>query len=261
MIIGNKVFENYTYVMAIVNLTPDSFWKGSRRTVDDALFAVERAVNEGAAVIDIGAQSSRPGYVEISAAEEIARFEKPLEMIRARFGLPLSVDTYFAESAEAALSLGADMINDIWGLTHDGDMARTAARHGASVCLMHNAKRKLEGDIWPSITEFLQNSVRLARQAGIPENKICLDGGIGFAKDREQNYELLGGYERLSSLGYPLLLGASRKSMFGGNVEDRLPQTVQSTRLAARKKVLFVRVHDVKENAQAIEEEYGYHLD
>lgn len=257
MKIGNKIFENYTYVMAIINLTPDSFWSGSRRTADDALFAVERAVAEGAAVIDIGAQSTRPDYTEVSADEEISRFEKPLKMIKERFDIPLSVDTYFSKSARAALDIGADMINDIWGLTHDSGMAEIIAKHDASVCIMHNSKRALSGDIWAPIKNFLQKSADLATAAGIARDRICLDGGIGFAKTKEQNYELLNGYERLCTLGYPLLLGASRKSMFGGKVEDRLPQTIESTRLAARKKVLFVRVHDVKENVLAIREEYG----
>lgn len=257
MIIGNKVFENYTYVMAIINLTPDSFWKESRKCADEVLFAVERAEKEGAAVIDLGAQSTRPGYAEVSADEEISRFERPLGMIKERFGLPVSVDTYFRKSAEAALNLGADMINDIWGLTRDKGMAETIAKYGASACIMHNAKQPLTGDIWRPIENFLQNSVNSALSAGIGKDRICLDGGIGFAKSREQNFELLNSYEKLNSLGYPLLLGASRKSMFGGNVEDRLPQTVESTRLAARKGVLFVRVHDVKENAQAIREEYS----
>lgn len=260
MIIGNREFKNYTYVMAIINLTPDSFWSGSRRTADDVLFAVERAIADGAAVIDVGAQSSRPGYTEISADEEISRFEKPLEMIKSRFDIPISVDTYFEKSAKAALLLGADMINDIWGLTHDGGMAKTIASHNAAVCIMHNAEKTLEGDIWRQILPFLERGAKTAVEAGIDRNKICLDGGIGFAKTREQNFELLEGYERLSAAGYPLLLGTSRKSMFGGNVADRLPQTVASTRLAARKKILFVRVHDVKENYDAIREEYGYDI-
>lgn len=257
MIIGNKKFENYTYVMAIVNLTPDSFWAASRKSADNVLFAVERAITEGAAIIDLGAQSTRPGYTEVTADEEISRFEKPLKMIKERFGIPVSADTYFSKSAEAALELGADMINDIWGLARDKDMAQTIAKRNASVCIMHNAERALSEDIWRPIEEFLQKSVQTALDAGIDKDKIILDGGIGFAKNREQNYELLIGYERLSALGYPLLLGTSRKSMFGGDPADRLPQTVASTRLAAQKGVLFVRVHDVKENAEAIKEVYG----
>lgn len=256
MIVGGQSFKNRTYVMAIINLTPDSFWQNSRATCDDILFRAEKAIKEGAAILDIGAQSTRPGYTQVSADEEIARLEKPLAAIRREFGIPVSVDTYFSKCARAALELGADMINDIWGLTHDKDMAEVIARAGAAVCIMHNAPQKLQGDIFPQIDGFLKNSVSTALAAGIDREKICLDGGIGFAKDREQNWQLLNGYERLHEVGYPLLLGASRKSMFGGNVEDRLPATLESTRLAVRKKVLFVRVHDVAENVRAIEEEY-----
>lgn len=257
MIIGNSVFENYTYVAAIINLTPDSFWYESRVSADKALFAVEKAVKDGAAIIDLGAQSTRPGYTEVSADEEISRFEKPLNMIKQRFGIPVSVDTYFSKSARAALEIGADMINDVWGLTHDKDMAKTVAEFGASVCIMHNSNNNLSGDIWAPILDFLGKSVEIALAEGIDGNRICIDGGIGFAKNREQNFELLNGYERLSALGYPLLLGASRKSMFGGKIEDRLNATLESTRLAAKKGVLFVRVHDVKENAEAIKRVYG----
>lgn len=257
MKIGKVNFENYTYVMAIINLTPDSFFKESRVSSDKLLFAVERAVKDGAAVIDLGAQSTRPNYTEISAEEEIARLQRPLMLIKENFGIPVSVDTYFEKSARAALILGADMINDIWGLTYDKNMAETIAKYGASVCVMHNSKTPLLGDMWGAIEKFLQKSVDLALNTGIDKDKIILDGGIGFAKSKEQNFELLNGYDRLSTLGYPLLLGASRKSMFGGNVADRLPQTLESTRLAAKNGVLFVRVHDVKENAEAIKEVYG----
>lgn len=256
MIVGRQSFENRTFVMAIINLTPDSFWQNSRATCDDILFRAERAIKDGAAILDLGAQSTRPNYTEVSADEEISRLEKPLAAIKSEFGIPVSVDTYFSKCARAALDLGADMINDIWGLTHDKDMAEVIAKESASVCIMHNAPQKLQGDIFPQIVNFLKNSVNTALAAGIGKDKICLDGGIGFAKDKEQNWQLLNGYDRLSELGYPLLLGTSRKSMFGGNVEDRLPATLESTRLAVRKKVLFVRVHDVAENVRAIEEEY-----
>lgn len=256
MIVGGQSFENRTYVLAIINLTPDSFWQNSRATCDDILFRAERAIKDGAAILDLGAQSTRPGYTEVSADEEVSRLEKPLAAIKREFGIPVSVDTYFSKCARAALELGADMVNDIWGLTHDSDMAAVIAKAGASVCIMHNAPQKLDGDIFPQINDFLKNSVNTALAAGIDKEKICLDGGIGFAKDREQNWQLLNGYERLSELGYPLLLGTSRKSMFGGTPADRLPATLESTRLAVRKKVLFVRVHDVAENVRAIKEEY-----
>lgn len=256
MKIGNRIFENYTFVMAIINLTPDSFWKGSRVGVDEVLFAAERAIKEGAAVLDLGAQSTRPNYREVGADEELKRLLKPLELIKADFDIPVSVDTYFPEVAKAALDCGADMINDIWGLTR-GDMAKVISNRGGSVCIMHNSKTPLSGDIWGAIGKFLSNGVNIALQSGIDKDKIILDGGIGFAKSREQNFELLEGYDKLSALGYPLLLGTSRKSMFGGAVEDRLPQTLESTRSAARKGVLFVRAHDVKENCEVIKEVYG----
>lgn len=256
MLIGNRIFENYTFVMAIINLTPDSFWAESRKGADDVLFAVEKAQKEGAAIIDIGAQSTRPGYKEISAKQEIARFEKSVAAIKERFDIPVSIDTYFAESARAALQLGADMVNDIRGLSHDKDMAKTIAEFDASVCIMHNAKTQLSGDIWGAIENFLGKSAQKALDFGIDKDKIILDGGIGFAKSREQNFELLNGYERLKKLGYPLLLGASRKSMFGGETRDRLAPTLESTRLAAEKGVLFVRVHDIKENIEIIKKTY-----
>ena len=256
MIVGGQNFLNYTFVMAIINLTPDSFWQGSRNNEYTILKTAEKAIKDGASVIDLGAQSTRPGYTEVSAEEEISRFERPLELIKKNFGIPVSLDTYFAKSAKAALEIGADMVNDIWGLTHDKDMAETIAKHNASVCIMHNARQVLTGDIWKPVTDFLANSVNIALNAGIQKEKICLDGGIGFAKTREQNFELLNGYERLKTLGYPLLIGTSRKSMFGGNADDRLAPTLESTRQAVRKGVLFVRVHDVKENVEAIKEEY-----
>lgn len=256
MKIANRVFENYTFVWAIINLTPDSFWSASRSDEYTVLKAAERAVKEGAAVLDLGAQSTRPGYSEVSAEEELSRLIKPLNLIKQNFDIPVSVDTYFSKVASAALECGADIINDIWGLTHDKDMAEVIAKHNASVCIMHNSETPIEGDIFPPIESFLKNSVGVALSAGIDRDKICLDGGIGFAKTKEQNFELLNGYSRLNKLGYPLLLGASRKSMFGGSVDDRLEPTLESTRLAAREKILFVRVHDVKENVQAIKEVY-----
>lgn len=255
MIIGNKKFENYTYVMAIINLTPDSFYSASRTTCDDILFKVEKAIKDGAAIIDLGAQSTRPGYKEVPPEQELSRIEKPLQAIVRNFDIPISIDTYFPTVAQACFDMGAHLLNDIWGLTANG-MAEIVAKANASVCIMHNASTQLVGDIFPPIKSFLQSAVDKALAAGIDKQKICLDGGIGFAKSKEQNLYLLDNYEKLSSLGYPLLLGASRKSLFGGDVNDRLLPTINATRAAARKKITFVRVHDVKENVQAIKEEY-----
>lgn len=257
MKIGNRVFENYTYIMGIINLTPDSFYSASRKSEYDILSCAERMIEEGASVLDLGAQSTRPNYCEVSADEEIRRLEKPLKLIKSRFDIPVSVDTYFSKCAYFALSEGADMINDIWGLRHGENMAETVAKFNASVCIMHNAKEFLTGEIFPQIKDFLRESVKIALDSGIEKDKIILDGGIGFAKNREQNFELLNNYNKLNELGFPLLLGTSRKSMFGGTAEERLKPTLESTALAARKKVLFVRVHDIKENAEVIKKVYG----
>lgn len=256
MKIGNKIFQNYTYVMAILNLTPDSFYSPSRQTEYTLLKRVEEVIKEGASLIDLGAQSTRPGYTEVSPEQEEERLLSSVYAISQRFDIPISVDTYFAKVANSSLQAGAHLINDIWGLSHDEDMAQTIARYHASVCIMHNAKQPVQGNVMPPVISFLQEAVQKALQSGIEQDKICLDGGIGFAKSVDQNWQLLRCYPQLSALGYPLLLGTSRKSMFGGKVEDRLLPTLQSTEWASQNGVLFVRVHDVKENYEVIERVY-----
>lgn len=259
MKIGNVEFSGKTRVMAIINLTPDSFYAPSRRR-DDALFAVGQAIEDGAAIVDIGAQSTRPGYTEVGCEEELKRLIKPLEEIKKRFSVPVSVDTYFSRVAREALDCGAEMINDVSGLRRDEDMASTVAEYGAAVCVMHNAELPKQGDMWGAIDDFLSKSVEKALSCGVEKERIILDGGIGFKKTREQNFELLEGYERLKTLGFPLLLGTSRKSMFGGTPEGRLSATLESTVKACEKGVLFVRVHDVKENVKQIENFYKNRL-
>lgn len=258
MIIGNKTFDKGTHIMAIVNLTPDSFYENSRTTADDVLKRVEKAINDGAEVIDIGGQSTRPSYVAVNAQQEWQRLERPIELIKQNFDIPLSVDTYYPYVAKNALELGADLINDIWGLQYqdDGSMAEVIAKYNASVCIMQNQNRISDDcNLWKDMFAFLDKSVELAQKSKIDGNKILIDGGIGFGKSKEQNWTILNNYEKLSKFGYPLLLGTSRKSMFGGEIKDRLQPTLESTRLAVRKNVLFVRVHDVKENFQAIADE------
>lgn len=256
MKIGRKNFFGRTYVMAIINLTPDSFWRVSRVSADGALAAAERAVKEGADILDIGAQSTRPGYTPVGPDEELARLEKPLEGILRNFDVPVSVDTYYPSVASAALDMGAHMINDVWGLSRGDGMEKVISSRGAAVCIMHNSSSPLSGDVFLPVMNFLEDRARFALAAGIDRDRICLDGGIGFAKDRAQNLALLEGYSRLKALGYPLLLGCSRKSLFGGNVGDRLPQTLAATRAAAQNGILFVRVHDVKENKEEIQKVY-----
>lgn len=260
MKIADKEFKNGTHVMAIINLTPDSFFADSRANLDNLLFRVEKAVQDGAAVIDIGGQSTRPGHKPVNEEEEWSRLERPIDLIKRNFDVPLSVDTYYAKVAQNALLHGADMINDVWGLAYgedsDGEMASVIAKHGASVCIMHNQNKISEDcNMWNDVFTFLSNSIKIAKNANVDDDRILIDGGVGFGKTKEQNHMLVDQYDRLDALGYPLLLGTSRKSMFGGEIKDRLAPTLETTRLATRKGVLFVRVHDVKENCIAIKEE------
>lgn len=258
MIIRNKEFKDKTHIMAIVNLTPDSFNPNSRCSLDTVLDRVAQCIKEGAEVIDLGAQSTRPGHTPVSDSEELDRLIPSLTLIRKNFDIPISVDTYYPTVAEEALKCDADLINDIWGLQYgDKSMAKVIAKYNAATCIMHNATSNVYKDMFEDIISFLKESLNLALNNGIDKNKICLDGGIGFAKDIDQNWDLLNNYDKLYTLGYPLLLGTSRKRMFGGDVKDRLLPTLESTKLACKKKILFVRVHDIKENYEVIKKAYG----
>lgn len=255
MKIDNKVFKDDTFVMAIINLTPDSFYEGSRATKDDLLERVQKAIDDGASVIDIGGQSTRPGHIPVSQEEEWLRLSEPINLIKSRFDIPLSVDTYYPYVAELALKNGADLINDIWGLQWENNskMADIIAKYDASVCIMQNQNKiSDDGHLWSDMFDFFDKSLSLAKNAGIDRDKILLDGGIGFGKTKEQNHIVVDNYEKLFRYGLPLLLGTSRKSMFGGEVKDRLLPTLETTKKAVRKHVLFVRVHDVKENCETI---------
>ena len=255
MIINNKKFESGTHIMAIINMTPDSFFAQSRATDKDVLIRCEKAIEDGAEVLDIGAQSTRPGHTPVSSLEEINRFSHHIKDIKNHFPeIPLSIDTYYHVVAKYALDNGADLINDIWGLQYDnGEMTKVIGEYNAACCLMHNANEDRYDDLIKDICVFLNKSLELANSAKIDPNKIVLDGGIGFAKNIDENWELLNDYDKLDVLGYPLLLGTSRKRMFGGNPEDRLQATLDSTLLACKKNILFVRVHDVKENKEVID--------
>ncbi len=257
MIIGNKIFNDYTYVMGIVNVTPDSFYNDSRVDEYTLLKRVEDYITEGASIIDLGGQSTRPGASIVSEDEELKRIEWAVKAILSRFDVTLSIDTFYSKCANEALSMGAHMINDITGLTFDSNMAKIIADHSASVCIMHNKEIPSSGDMWHSITSFLIEQSEYAVQNGIKSDAICIDGGLGFLKTPRQSLSLLQDYDRLSCVGYPLLMGASRKSFFGGRVEDRLQATIESTYNAAKRGVLLVRVHDVKQNVQAIRRAYG----
>ena len=246
-----------TYIMGILNVTPDSFSDGGDFTnVEIALKHAKDMVDEGADIIDLGGESTRPGHTFVSAQEEIKRIVPVISRLKEEINVPISVDTYKSEVAKEALELGVDMINDVWGLTYDEDMAEVIGKYDASVCIMHNQEgSEYDKDIMESIKEFLQNSIDKALKAGIKKEKIVLDPGIGFGKTFEQNLEVLRRLDELKDLGYPVLLGTSRKSVLGNIVnvkpKDRVDATVATTVLGIRDGVDIVRVHDVKENLQA----------
>lgn len=252
--IRDKAFECGTHVMAILNATPDSFYGVSRLRGDAARRACD-CIDKGAEVLDIGGQSTRPDAAPVGALEEMSRVLPVIEEIRTeRPDIPISVDTFFPEVAEAAIDAGADMINDVSCLAFDG-MAEVIADTGASVCVMHTRRKSGIEDLFLDKTVGLQNAVDKLLRAGVGRDKIMLDGGIGFNRSNDEDWALLRGYGILIEEfpEYPFLLGTSRKSMFGGDVADRLPATLDSTALAVKAGVLFVRVHDVAENRAMID--------
>jgi len=257
--IGKKSFDvqNHTYVMGILNLTPDSFSDGGKWVDrDKALYRVEEMLAEAMDILDVGGESTRPGHTTISAEEEIARVVPIIEAIKSRFDVPVSLDTYKAEVAQAGIQAGADLVNDIWGLKKDKYMAKVIADSGVACCLMHNRKEADYQELIPDMQKDLQESVELALAAGISKEKIILDPGIGFGKSYVDNMEVIRRMENFRELGYPLLLGASRKSVIGLTldlpVEERLEGTLVTTVMAVLKGYAFVRVHDIKENVRAI---------
>ena len=251
--VGNKTFTDGTHVMAILNVTPDSFFAGSRHA-HDAVETAEKFLQQGAQIIDIGGQSTRPGAVKVGSLEEMSRVLPVIEQIRAEFpDIPISVDTFYPDVASSAIDAGADMINDVSCLKYDG-MAQVIAEKGASVCVMHDRRDSKIKDLFLDKEAGLANAVDKLLKSGVDKNKILLDGGIGFNKNNDEDWQLLNGYDKLVDMfdEYPFLLGTSRKSMFGGEVGGRLSATLDSTALAVKQGVLFVRVHDVKENAMVI---------
>lgn len=258
MKIGKRDFSNHTYVMGILNVTPDSFSDGGKwNCIDRALRRAEQMISEGAAVIDIGGESTRPGYTKISDNEEIERIAPVIEEIKSRLDIPISVDTYKSAVAREALLKGADLVNDIWGFKYDANMAKTVKEFNAACCLMHNRKEAVYDDFMSDVSDDLRESIKIAKSAKIEDDKIMLDPGIGFAKTLEQNLYLTGRTEQLKALGYPVLLGTSRKSMIGLTlnlpVNERLEGTLATTALAVFRGCLFVRVHDIKENVRVIQ--------
>ena len=270
MRIGSRDFATtgHTYIMGILNVTPDSFSDGGKfNQIDAALKHAEEMIRDGADVIDIGGESTRPGgYTMISDDEEIERVVPVIRAVKARFDIPVSLDTYKAGVAAAGIEAGADLINDIWGLMHntstsdDGSivspMAVLLAKSSLPCCLMHNRKSDKYNDF---ITDYLDDNrliIDCALKHGISKENIILDPGVGFAKSLEQNLIAINTLDKLCALGYPVLLGTSRKSVVGLTLDlprdERVEGTVATSVIGLMRGASIFRVHDVKENFRAL---------
>lgn len=259
MIIGNRDFDtaNNCYIMGILNVTPDSFSDGGKfNSLDNALFHAEEMIKEGADIIDIGGESTRPGHQVITSDEEIARVVPVIEAVKSRFDIPVSIDTYKGDVTEAALQAGADLINDIWGFKHDFRVAELTAEYGAACCLMHNRNEAVYEDFQRDFLTDMEECVAIARKAGVADDRIILDPGVGFGKTYEMNLEIINHLEILNTLGFPVLLGTSRKSVIGNTLDlptdQRVEGTLVTTVMGVMKGCSFVRVHDVKENLRTV---------
>lgn len=259
MRIGNRDFypEKEAYVMGILNVTPDSFSDGGKwNELDAALKRCEEMIKEGVDIIDIGGESTRSGFIPVSEEEEIERVAPVIEAVKSFFDIPVSLDTYKTKVARAGIEAGADLINDIWGLKHDKSLADVIAKTGTACCLMHNRKNTDYSSFLEDVKKDLEATLAIAKKAGIRQDKIILDPGVGFAKTREQNLCMINHLDELLQWNLPVLLGTSRKSVIGLTlnlpVEERLEGTLATTVLGRMKGAGFFRVHDVKENKRAL---------
>lgn len=261
MKIGNREFdvENRTYVMGILNVTPDSFSDGGKyNNIDMALKHAQSMVEDGADIIDVGGESTRPGYTLISEDEEISRVVPVIEALVKELDIPVSIDTYKSKVAEAAVQAGSTLVNDIWGFKYDSRMAEVVAQSGVACCLMHNRdmEKNPYNNYLADVISDLQECVNIAHKAGVADDRIILDPGVGFGKDLNMNLQITNNLELLSILGYPVLLGTSRKSMIGLTLDlpvtERAEGTIATSVMGVMKGCSFVRVHDVKENKRAI---------
>lgn len=259
MQIGKRNFDvkKHTYIMGILNVTPDSFSDGgSFNSLDKALYHAQEMVDEGVDIIDVGGESTRPGYTLLSDEEEIERIVPVVVKLKENFDVPVSLDTYKSKVAQAGIEAGADLINDIWGLKYDDNLAKVIAENNVSCCFMHNRDNTEYENFLSDVIEDMRETVNIAHRAGIKDEKIILDPGIGFGKTYEHNLIMLNNLGCLAKLGYPLLLGASRKSVIGNAlglpVNERLEGTIATSVMAVMNGYAFVRVHDVKENLRAV---------
>lgn len=246
-----------TYIMGILNVTPDSFSDGGKfNEVDLALERAKEMVKEGADIIDIGGESTRPGAEYVSAEEEIKRVVDIIKAIKSELDVLISIDTYKAKTAEAAIKAGADIINDVWGFKKDKEIAKVAKKYNVPCILMHNREEKTYNNLMNDVILDLIESINIALDAGVDRDKIILDPGIGlFAKTYEENLIVMDNLEKIVDLGFPVLLATSRKSMIGLAldlpVDKRVEGTVATTVMGIMKGCNMVRVHDVLENKRA----------
>jgi len=259
LIIGGKEFDtdNDCYIMGILNVTPDSFSDGGKwNNLDNALSHAQNMIKSGASIIDVGGESSRPGHERISIGEELDRTIPIIEALCDSFDVPISIDTCKSGVAEAAIKAGASLVNDIWGLKSDTEMARVVAEAKLPCCLMHNRTNAEYNKFLPDMIADLKESVAIAKKSGIAEDKIILDPGIGFAKTHEMNLEAINCLDAIVQMGYPVLLGASRKRVVGNTldlpVDERVEGSVAAAVIGFMRGCAFIRVHDVKETFRAI---------
>jgi dihydropteroate synthase len=254
--LGNTVLPlgSRTIIMGILNVTPDSFSDGGRfDRVEEAVAQAYKMAEQGADIIDIGGESTRPGHQEILVEDELKRVMPVIETLKKdhSFKLPLSIDTYKSAVAEAALDAGVEMLNDVWGLKKDNALGAVASQYKVPICLMHNRNNTDYVDLIPDIIADLEESLDLAHQAGIDDSAIIIDPGIGFGKNLAQNLEVMRRLSELCCLGYPLLLGTSRKSMIGKTLDlpadQRLEGTAATVACGIASGAAIVRVHDVLE--------------
>lgn len=251
-------FHKETVVMGILNVTPDSFSDGGKYgQIDEALRHAEEMIRDGAKIIDIGGESTRPGHAPVSLEEEMERTVPVIEALVRELDCVVSIDTYKADVAEEALRAGARIVNDVWGAKREPRIAEVAANYGAPIILMHNREKAVyEGPFMDEVIADLQESVEIARKAGVPEGDIWLDPGIGFAKSLNQNILTMQGLRRISDMGYPVLLGTSRKSMIGKildlPVDERMEGTGATVCYGIEHGCHIMRVHDVKEVSRMV---------
>ena len=261
MRIGNREFdtEHDIYLMGILNVTPDSFSDGGNyNSLEKAMEHAARMIEEGVDIIDVGGESTRPGYERISDQEEIERVVPVIKALKERFQVPVSVDTYKSKVAKAGIEAGADLINDIWGLKADPMMGEVIAKAKLPCVLMHNRdhSENKTGDLLLDMKADLEETLMLAKKAGISEDAIILDPGVGFGKTYEQNLESIARLRELREMGYPVLLGTSRKSVIGLTIDvpakERDVATAVTSLYGLWSGCSFVRVHNVKANREAI---------